>query len=320
MPSRLGAQLGRDGQKRFRKLEGFELLIRVAQQRGFAAHCVLRALDSALVNSRSNCKRFVEAGGLRVLFPLFMGRGLGKWAKKKWVSRAKAEEQVATALSHLVTSLEQGGTSWERVLGKFLEKGREKVARLVELHQQFLGRVRQAVQRELAGEGAIGEEEEEALAAMNLSREERLLLRRMDAGLFALQRVDTCIAALCKDDLVRARALAPRLDAPLTRAARQVRTHMLSKMHEQSESPSDVVSVLDEYASTLGDPDAQSEAQIEEERGKIRALRRHVLRDEGGDDSGAGQESAAAEAGADSGGQGESGQAGQADGQEMETE
>lgn len=64
-------------------------------------------------------------------------------------------------------------------------------------------------------------------------------------------------------------------------------------MHEQSESPSDVVSVLDEYASTLGDPDSQSQAQIEEERNKIRALRRHVLREDESEGDGTGQEGGA---------------------------
>jgi hypothetical protein len=50
------------------------------KEKNHAGTCALRVLDFALQQSPVNCEAFVAAGGLKVLFPAFMGRGVVRTA------------------------------------------------------------------------------------------------------------------------------------------------------------------------------------------------------------------------------------------------
>ena len=62
-------------QERFRAAEGFELMLRCVHESGFARFGALRTLSHAVAGNAANCAAFVDAGGLKALFPAFMGKG-----------------------------------------------------------------------------------------------------------------------------------------------------------------------------------------------------------------------------------------------------
>jgi len=68
----------RENQGRFRHSQGFELMVRCMKEKNHAGTCALKVLDFATQNNPTNCEAFVASGGLKVLFPAFMGRGVVK--------------------------------------------------------------------------------------------------------------------------------------------------------------------------------------------------------------------------------------------------
>ena len=68
-------QLFQANQERFRAAEGFELMLRCVHESGFSRFGALRALSHAVAGNAVNCAAFVDAGGLKALFPSFMGKG-----------------------------------------------------------------------------------------------------------------------------------------------------------------------------------------------------------------------------------------------------
>lgn len=70
-------------QEAFRSAEGFDLLVRFLKERRFAAAPAVKAINFAISGSLRNCEAFVDAGGLKYIFPMFMGRNMPKIEKKK---------------------------------------------------------------------------------------------------------------------------------------------------------------------------------------------------------------------------------------------
>lgn len=65
-----------------------------------------QTLDHAVANNAANCQRLVDAGGLKYLFPAFMGKGAAKTAKLHGASEVKAvEEHVVAILASMLTWL-----------------------------------------------------------------------------------------------------------------------------------------------------------------------------------------------------------------------
>jgi hypothetical protein len=50
-------------------------MLRVVHEAAFARHGALRVLSFAVAHSPPNARRLVEAGGLKGVFPAFMGKG-----------------------------------------------------------------------------------------------------------------------------------------------------------------------------------------------------------------------------------------------------
>ncbi len=123
------------------------------------------------------CERLVDKGGLRLVFPLFMGKARSKGKRRDDDDDGDADETRSLSLvSCLLQCLHTGGRR-ERVLAKFVDNEFEKVDRLMELYETYAGRVDDAEDGLVqAAEGGELDEDE-------------LLLARMDAGLFALQQV-----------------------------------------------------------------------------------------------------------------------------------
>uniref|UniRef100_A0A7S1TQT2 Beta-catenin-like protein 1 N-terminal domain-containing protein n=1 Tax=Phaeomonas parva TaxID=124430 RepID=A0A7S1TQT2_9STRA len=97
--------------QRFHDIEGPALLARTLKERRFAAGAALRATDFALQGHAGNSVQFVEQGGLKVIFPPFMGRGLYKDKKaagsagRSGDARRMAVEHAVSVVSNLVLAL-----------------------------------------------------------------------------------------------------------------------------------------------------------------------------------------------------------------------
>lgn len=135
----------RNNQSAFVQLEGIELFLRMIKARKVAYPFALRGIKYALENNPEVCERFVAAGGLKTVFPLFMSRGVqkkepsnGKTRKKKKVDVKEIEQNSCYIISTLIKMLPIDSISHKRIIKKFKDENMEKTDRLVELHESFV--------------------------------------------------------------------------------------------------------------------------------------------------------------------------------------
>ena len=237
-------------QELFRKLEGFELLLKCIQNKKYAKECAIRSIDHAVTNSIRNCERFIDLSGLKVLFGLFMGRsGLSKRGKKAGKTKQQTEEHCISILSNLclLCSSDTPNNGYERLHAKFYEKSFEKSDRILEMYETYQSRMRRL-------------EDQEKQTQMD-GDDEVYHFKKLDAGLYTLQRICFLIAHLVS-------------------FSKEIRSHILEKMHEQDISPEPVLSTLREYASTLGDDQDMSSSSVKQETESeklVHAHRVHLL-------------------------------------------
>ncbi|KAI8622813.1 Catenin-beta-like protein [Chytriomyces sp. MP71] len=186
--------------------EGVELMIIILRERKMSRMRALKVLTHAITGEGGDVcsNQFVEALGLKTLFPIFMHKGLRAYKKEyKAHSETEEDEYVVSILASLFKSSSPANRI--RLCIKFSENDFEKVERLLELHEQYQARVaaadrqfeRDQLEREEAG-GYDGEEE--------VDGEEMRYLNRLDKGLFTLQLVDLVAGYLCtqpSEDQVR---------------------------------------------------------------------------------------------------------------------
>jgi beta-catenin-like protein 1 len=123
--------------------QGIELILRCVKERVHAGACGLKLLDFFGSNAihKAGCEHLVEAGGLKYLFPMFVGARIPRPAqaqaatpkmKREWLQAVQTQViRILYALSRYLDdqSREDGKA---RFLSKFLEDDR-KCDRLVEL-------------------------------------------------------------------------------------------------------------------------------------------------------------------------------------------
>ncbi len=123
---------------KFIDAQGIELVIRCLKEKVHAGGVALKLLD---LRSRRACEYLIEAGGLKYLFPIFVGRGIpkpmptvtGKKAKKEWLHMIETQSiQIMYALTRYLTP-DSPNDAMDRVLVKFVEDDCLKCNRLVEL-------------------------------------------------------------------------------------------------------------------------------------------------------------------------------------------
>jgi hypothetical protein len=104
----------------------------------------VKVLSFAVSNNRDAAIKLVEQGGLKLLFPILMGRGLpNTYSKTSKNSKSKevkeAEETCLITIAQLCVLLctvsEQD--CCHRLLAKFIENGTEKLDRCVDLFETF---------------------------------------------------------------------------------------------------------------------------------------------------------------------------------------
>ena len=142
-------------------------MLRFISDAGYCRAAALKVCAFAVpAGEKQGCEGFVRAGGLKALFPSFMGIGTGHTRKLHGARAARDEvEHAATLLAALLTWLPRpaigsggaplpgAGLERARVLGKFCEAGGEKAQRLVELRGALATRVAAAAAREAGGGG-----------------------------------------------------------------------------------------------------------------------------------------------------------------------
>ncbi|OBZ88806.1 Beta-catenin-like protein 1, partial [Choanephora cucurbitarum] len=182
---------------RFLESEGIELMVLMLKEKTLARIRAVKVLNYALggEQNREKCIRFVDASGLKALFPLLMGKNNRK-LKKSHASafhESEDEEHITCIILSLLRSLKQSDVQRMRVLLKFTENDYEKVDRLIEMKEQYEQKDYN-VKRELTDlKQTLDKEDLEEFEAEEY-------IRRLDAGLFTLQRVCLLIAALSEEE------------------------------------------------------------------------------------------------------------------------
>lgn len=146
----------------------------------------LRLLDHSLsgLHGSSCCERLVEAGGLKIIFTIFMKR-VGIISPLECLTNTHQQDTQSTEhflgiLFSMLRSLPADAAPRIRLLGKFVEKNYEKIERLIKLRQEYSSKL-SVVDRE------IKLEQHPLSASEQHERAAEWLSRRMDAGLFSLQ-------------------------------------------------------------------------------------------------------------------------------------
>jgi beta-catenin-like protein 1 len=160
----------------FAELDGFELIVKILRCRMYTYRKCWQVLDAAMTEHSANCERFVQADGLKVLFPAFMGLGkinTGKSGKVKLRTavRTEDEECILSIMTSLMRHLQD--VSYARLLRKFCEKDHDKLSRLFQLLNKY-----EQVCAKSSWDGAAGGASADQLGG----------------GRFALQRIALLIA------------------------------------------------------------------------------------------------------------------------------
>jgi beta-catenin-like protein 1 len=188
-------------QDRFRRAEGIVLMLKAIASGAPTAPAAIALLDFAVQDNGASAKNFVTEGGLGVLFAVFSGKGAA--AVRKTSGNAVAgefQESAISTMASLALLLPAESTERLRFIVKFLEGNCAKCRRLVELLLAYQGKVAvgDAALVAAAEEGRLGTAEEDAdVYGVQLSEDERVYLRRMEYGLFTLQKLECVLAALC---------------------------------------------------------------------------------------------------------------------------
>ncbi|KAE9041892.1 hypothetical protein PR003_g6715 [Phytophthora rubi] len=242
-----------EAQKQFRRLEGLELLLRFTKDRQrFVFSGALRVMDHALMGNARNCERLIEIGGLRSVFSVFMGRH-GKYKSasstkaSKASDRAKEEENAVSLVTSMCAWVDEKAPAdgYDRLHAKFVENDMEKVDRLVDLFAKYHERV---------GRSSEDDDEDED--------EDSRYLRRLDAGLFVLERIAFVVAHLCRFSM-------------------KLKAYVMIKFHERSIESNSLTTILREQLYLLEaedkDGDEAKRENVDEGREAQKAQLRALL-------------------------------------------
>ena len=183
------------GKAKFLEAEGIELcLILIKQNKPPLRRSALKLLDhttSGFANSTTaSCTQIIHAAGLKPLCTIFM--------KQRSSTDAQTTEHLLDIFLAMLNTLPSESAPRIRLLGKFIEKDYEKISRLLQLRTDYTTRLA-AVDAEIALEEAQSLDR-----APNTNTDLDLrgtwFSRRLDAGLFSLQTVDTILAWLVAED------------------------------------------------------------------------------------------------------------------------
>jgi beta-catenin-like protein 1 len=173
-----------EGKTKFVEAEGVELVLIMLREGKMTKPRSLRVLDHATAGATGGevCMKLVEKQGLKTVFGMFM--------KKQ--DNATTEHLLGVFASMLRTL---PGDSAERIrlLAKFMERDYEKISKLVDIRRHYATKLRGIEEQIRKERKATAKEDQENMEGEWFSR-------RLDAGLFVLQTVDTILAWLIAED------------------------------------------------------------------------------------------------------------------------
>lgn len=259
-----------DNQTRFRLGEGLELMLRCIKELKYAAGLAVRTLSHAIDNNKSNCERLVDAGGLKVIFPMLMGRGLPKSDKKKGaLAKREIEEAVVAIVSQLCLQLfdSRERDCASRLLLKLTENDYEKLDRCSELFAKYSEQLKateariEARRREL--EASVDDEEE----LEELLEEEDEDGSRMRGGLYCLQLVALVIAFVSIYDPTPSSSSSSNADGAVPKSMAATRASL--KLGIETSSTVGLQSVLLLLRSMAAEVDVDNSEEAGQRRRKV---------------------------------------------------
>ncbi|GJQ16003.1 hypothetical protein GpartN1_g7806.t1 [Galdieria partita] len=155
---------------RWIQLEGIELCLDCIRYQQQFRHAALRCLDFAITRGPFVGKRFIQLGGLGILFAMFCEKS----KKCSMVLTSQDTEHIVSILYFLF----QYSDEKYRLMKKFIENDYEKLKRLILLHKKYEDKIN------MASDSKKDIEQDE------------LFLLRWEAGLYTLELVDTILAQL----------------------------------------------------------------------------------------------------------------------------
>lgn len=173
-----------EGKRKFVEAEGVELALIMLREGKMSKPRALRLLDHAIssVQNAEVAMRIVSAAGLKTLFGMFM---------KKQDTRTT--EHLLGIFASMLRLLPADSAVRIRTLAKFVESDYAKIARLLQIRQDYasrLGKVEREIEEQKKG---LAQDEREEM-------KEEWLSRRLDAGLFGIQMTDLILAWMCAED------------------------------------------------------------------------------------------------------------------------
>lgn len=179
------------GKTKFIDAEGVELCLIMLKEGKKSKPPALRLLNHAAggIAGVDVCKKIVEAGGLKGLFTLFMK-----------TQDHRLAEHLVEIFASMLRLLPANSAERIRTLAKFVEKDYEKISKLIKFRRDYVARISLAEQQNDAEKATTSEDDREAAELEWLSR-------RIDAGLFTLQTIDTVLAWLVAEDTGAARKI-----------------------------------------------------------------------------------------------------------------
>ncbi|KAL0095420.1 Catenin-beta-like protein [Phycomyces blakesleeanus] len=194
--------------------EGVELMLIMMKERTLARIRAVKVLNYALTGEegRPNCIRF----GLKKL----------KKSHKVFVE-SEDEEHIMCIILSLLRNLSPDELQRARVIRKFIEDEYEKVDRLLEMKEYYEARDQRVLAEIEEDKKELDEDELEEL-------KEDFYLRRLEAGLFTLQRVCLLLAVLTAED-------------------NGIKEQVLMLMKRKDEDMSSVFKILEEETALMAD-------------------------------------------------------------------
>ncbi|KAJ3327734.1 hypothetical protein HDU76_011239 [Blyttiomyces sp. JEL0837] len=218
------------GRVEFLNGEGVELMVIMLREKKMSRMRALKVLSFAMAGEDSSnvCNRFIEQMGLKLLFAIFMKKGLKAYKKLYKNHSDKEEEEHAVSI---LSSLCRNATGDQRIrlYIKFADNNCEALDRLFDLHNDYYARVLTA--GAVSGQQGPGEDEDED--EEEITPEQRYL-DRLEKGLFTLQLADLVLAYVNAEDPV-------------------ARGHLKLLLQRRKGSYQQISDILKEYAENLGD-------------------------------------------------------------------
>lgn len=168
------------------RCEGIELFLMLLREVNVARIRAIRIIDYLLASedtSKEISDKFINSGGLKVISPILMGKGLPKLVQKYpklLLSIDHDESHVCAIIASLFKNIPTNSINYFRIISKFTENSGEKTLKLIEIHEKYSQKLRQ-----FDTEHGITKE-----------IEDDWLLDRINAGLFVLHQVDICLLIL----------------------------------------------------------------------------------------------------------------------------